>query len=705
MSDIKFSEQNSTNFPISSKNKLLQISKSLFKKEDILKYHQFIVYNYLINSNNRGLLLFHEMGMGKSITAVALAEYYREHVPDKKIIVLLAKSLQANFQNNIEKYIKLKKKDSDENIDEVIKNNYKFISLNASNMYSQISRVNKTNAEIETDKQLKEFTDIVEKDDFLENSILIIDEFHNFSNSVTNGSYNAIRLYDIIMRTKNIKLLFLSGTPIINSPFELVPTFNMLKGFIYTDDKTKTTLFPELEKDFNLYFVDYKDNKIKNDKKFQNRIFGMCSYYGNLYFDNATKNDFPEEYPIKIELVPMSSEQFSRYNMYRDFEREESSVKGMPSKAERFSDKSLAAKSYRVQSRQVSNYLIPEYALGPARGKKSRAKFIDKIKPADLKNLSVFSPKIKQILKNIDKHKNQLGLIYSEFVTGEGIGILSKVLDVHGYDCWNTFNKIKDDSDVFDIPTKKSENKKYAVITGDVSFDERSKIIKTFNDPKNKTGDKITLLLISKTGAEGLDLKNVRHVHLMEPYWNYARLSQIIARAVRYKSHEDLGPKFKNVQPYIYLSDYPADFNIKKKKEKTTDLDLYGSSIKHLKLINDFYIALAESSIDCNVHSSSFSKNIQKKIKCKLCSPSGKELYHPILSKQMLLPDPCEELKKEKITVKSISIPGHDAKFYYSKDSKKQFHIYQYDNKIDGYTIMQSDNPIYSDIIKKLLKY
>ena len=50
--------------------------------------------DYLINNNKaRGILLYHEMGMGKSISAVALAEYYRKHDPDKNIVILLSKAL------------------------------------------------------------------------------------------------------------------------------------------------------------------------------------------------------------------------------------------------------------------------------------------------------------------------------------------------------------------------------------------------------------------------------------------------------------------------------------------------------------------------------------------------------------------------------------------------------------------------------------
>ena len=227
-------------------------------------------------------------------------------------------------------------------------------------------------------------------------------------------------------------------------------------------------------------------------------------------------------------------------------------------------------------------------------------------------------------------------------------------------------------------------------------------LLKFLTEMITQHGEKIILLLISKTGAEGLDLKNVRHLHLTESYWNYARLSQIIARGVRYKSHESLPMKERNLQPYIYLSDYPKDFDLKKKKELTTDIQLYTDSLKNKKLIMEFYIALAEASIDCSIHSSSFSKGVAQKIKCKMCSPNNKLLYNPILSKQLILPDPCEELKTTSINAKEININGK--KFLYSQTSDGEFHIYKHDANINGYTLMDSSEPIFSDIMKKLLK-
>ena len=37
--------------------------------------------------------------------------------------------------------------------------------------------------------------------------------------------------------------------------------------------------------------------------------------------------------------------------------------------------------------------------------------------------------------------------------------------------------------------------------------------------------------MITQSGSEGISLKNVRQVHLLEPYWNMIRMDQVIGRA------------------------------------------------------------------------------------------------------------------------------------------------------------------------------
>ena len=102
-----FPDRNSTNFPLSVKNSMKKIVDDEFSKKEYLRYHQFLVYKYLIKNNKtRGIGIIHSMGFGKSILASALAEYYRKMDPTRKIIVLLPKSLQENLKKNIYKHFK-----------------------------------------------------------------------------------------------------------------------------------------------------------------------------------------------------------------------------------------------------------------------------------------------------------------------------------------------------------------------------------------------------------------------------------------------------------------------------------------------------------------------------------------------------------------------------------------------------------------------
>ena len=65
------------------------------------------------------------------------------------------------------------------------------------------------------------------------------------------------------------------------------------------------------------------------------------------------------------------------------------------------------------------------------------------------------------------------------------------------------------------------------------------------------------VILISSSGAEGISLKCVRQVHVMEPFWNYIRVDQVLGRAIRMKSHITLPENERNVEQYLYVSMLP----------------------------------------------------------------------------------------------------------------------------------------------------
>jgi hypothetical protein len=78
----------------------------------------------------------------------------------------------------------------------------------------------------------------------------------------------------------------------------------------------------------------------------------------------------------------------------------------------------------------------------------------------------------------------------------------------------------------------------------------------------NLRGELCRVFCITAAGAEGLSLRNVRRVHIMEPFWNHVRTDQVKGRAVRICSHIDLdyseNPELnqRTVEVYTYCSVY-----------------------------------------------------------------------------------------------------------------------------------------------------
>ena len=74
-------------------------------------------------------------------------------------------------------------------------------------------------------------------------------------------------------------------------------------------------------------------------------------------------------------------------------------------------------------------------------------------------------------------------------------------------------------------------NKKYLMITGDSELGRKSyeNYLKIENE--NINGDKVKVILGSASASEGLDFKNIREVHIMNPWHHLNRLDQVIGRA------------------------------------------------------------------------------------------------------------------------------------------------------------------------------
>jgi len=573
---------------------------------NFLRYAQHLMRKYFERYPIRGMLMFWKTGTGKSLLAAAITNWLTR---DADAIFVSAKTLHSNFNAAMEKFTKL----SGENFHGKVS----FVALNASNMFAQIDKATLTPLETFLDARTK-------KRGSLNGKVIVVDEAHNFFNSITNGSENATKLYQAIMKS-DCRLIFLSGSPIVNDPFELALCFNMLAGY---------KLFPEDYKDFSSYFIGVADGikTIKNAAKFSNRINGLVSFFDNTA-RGAVAGDVPEEKPLKVVSVVMSPYQYHEYFQARKTENDALLKKktGGPVATAPLQKSKSGSASYRVHSRQISNFCYPEYATERTRDENNRvvvSTLFEKLDHADVvKNISLYSPKIAALVENACSLPG-LGLIYSQFLK-TGLGIISILLQARGVS--------------------------FGVVSGEIPKDSVDKIISAFNSPENKLGAQMKLILVSATGAEGVDFKNLQHIHILEPYWHSSRLIQVIGRGVRLHSHADLPPEMRSVQPYIYISAHGIEGN----HEQTTDEYLYQKSSRNQKLISSFYAVVKAAAIDCQIHYEN----------CRACEPSGKKLFAEDISVDITTSDPSAAAR---ITAKKIEYHG-ETYYMYEADGEIYF--------------------------------
>ena len=107
----------------------------------------------------------------------------------------------------------------------------------------------------------------------------------------------------------------------------------------------------------------------------------------------------------------------------------------------------------------------------------------------------------------------------------------------------------------------------FALYTGTETAEEKEVIRNIFNGTWDslpstlaeklkkiaKDGKNIKLLLGSVVMSEGITLKNTRFVHILEPYWHPVRTDQVVGRAVRICSHNELEEEYRDVTVFIYL--------------------------------------------------------------------------------------------------------------------------------------------------------
>lgn len=184
----------------------------------------------------RGLLLVHALGSGKTLTAVAAAaDYLRTH-PGRKAIVITPKSLQSNFLKELVRW--------DDSIPQESFELYTFES----------------------------FLRRAEGERKCVGAMLIVDEAHNLRTQVSDTSGSRAKAV-LDCAASADRVLLLTATPFVNDPYDICNLIQMLGGQ------------PPISK---TQFLNILTNKSKFNKYFKNKI--------SFYFPNKStiKKYYPE---------------------------------------------------------------------------------------------------------------------------------------------------------------------------------------------------------------------------------------------------------------------------------------------------------------------------------------------------------------------------------------------------------------------------
>lgn len=610
---------------------------------------------------------YQQIGSTKKIIIVAspvVQENYKLQLFDERKLKLINGlwNLKACTGN---KYIKevnpmntkgLSKERVIKQIKKIIRQSYEFLG------YTEFAnKINKLIKKVSgnDDKKIKlRQRRIIEKE--FSDRLLVIDEVHNIrSNDIKRRTTK--NMLDLVSYAKNMKLLLLTATPMFNEATEIVWLANLMN----LNDKR----FPISIKDI----FDSNGNFIKNEN-FSGRdlliqkLNGYVSYVSGENPFTFPFRIFPYEFnsPNSLKILKNNDWQYPKKqingleikpdNQINYLDIYINKLESFQTKAYKYIIEKLKKKYPLLQEKkqgiqytmmdgplQILNIAYPhedllkedyndkniEKELYGKKGlkrimnynKSSKKDFeykqntLDKFgrifsSDGEEPLLKKYSSKIYQFIKKVKESKG-ICLIYSNFIGGGcvPIALALEEMGIYRYDTSKSLFKNKTHP-----PYKiNGNNAKYIMITGDKKLSPNNKQeLKAATDPKNLYGEKVKVIIISKAGSEGLDFKNIRQVHILEPWYNLNRADQTIGRGVRKKSHCQLPFNERTVEVYLHASE------IQETDVESIDMYIYRTAETKAIKIGKVTRLLKENAVDCLVNknqqqmnSSNIGKNIQ----------------------------------------------------------------------------------------------
>jgi SNF2 family DNA or RNA helicase len=607
-------------------------------KKEVTTYQAFLAQFLNYTSPFRDILVYHGLGSGKTVSAIHIYNTLYNYTPKWNVFLLIKASLKNDpWMKDLNEWIESNDRDNR-------MKNLHFIHYDSPFADRDFLETVK-----KTDSSRESLYIVDESHNFIRNV---------YSNISAKKGKRAQVIYDYIQQEKRdnnkTRIVLLSATPVVNKPYEFALIFNLLRPGSFP---TSESIFNQIY----ISSTNYDSLNENKKNQFQRRIMGLVSYYiGSTpdkyakktnHYINLTMGPYQEEVYNHFEKIEEEKEKLRRkmsrgkvggddMSTYASYTRQacnfvfpniSGDITGdkRPRPGQfRISDKdaliidegkskekieyiklssdmvALYIKTIKSFVNQTIEYFKDKLRKDKESGHTLTNDIMDFFEKYDSdftkliegkKHSSLFdsmyscSPKMLNIIFNILKSPGSV-LVYSNYVEMEGLQMFKVYLDFFGYSSIN----INDNIDLID---KKKNGFRYCEFHGGIDRDLREKNKQLFNTKDNKIGDIIKIIMISPAGAEGINLRNCRQVHILEPYWNEGRIEQVIGRAIRQCHHVDLPMSERTVDVFRYKM-------VRKGGKESSDEMMENISRRKNNLLVSFIEAIKEVAVDCELFKS-----------------------------------------------------------------------------------------------------
>ena len=612
----------------------------------------------------KGVLIYHGTGVGKTCAAVAIAEGFKEMVEKYGVRITVLVPGPFNRQGFLGEIIKCTGEAYDKMyydktgyITDAEKAKNRKLAINIINQYYRLmsyasfykkvlgekikekvvsgDKVKMVNRRTDTGEYERDVS--VDRIYSLDNSLIIADEAHNLTNNERGKAFK-----QIIEKSKNLRVVLLSATPMKNLADDIIELINFLRP----EDAPMVR-----DKVFNNQHGHLMDFKPGGVEYFRNMVRGYVSYLRGadpltfakridvgvippgLSFTKVTRcYMLPFQLDVYKKVVDITDDSLDRRSeavanfVFPGIPKEKSTkgiegyygIEGISNVKNQLKNNPQAI-TERIASTVLSEYDISEPSNLLYLAENNRVLTGDIF---DAKYLKHFSIKFFTALNNINetvygKKGNGLIFVYSNLVK-VGIDIFQEVLQRNGYleyqensssyvinkntrcyFCEHTFDKHTNLPP--DVPKHEFHPATYITFTGksddgmDQIPEEKHRILTTvFNTRANSGGKHIKIIIGSKVMNEGITLHNIKEIHILDVHFNLGKVDQVIGRGIRFCKHYDIITE-SSPWPAVEIIKYVVSLD----NELSTEEEMYRKAEEKYKLIKKCERILQEEAIDC----------------------------------------------------------------------------------------------------------